>query len=113
MGEGRNGNEAPVGSRKKIALTVFGIVCLVTVGSGAFYWWYRGTHISTDDAFVEGRIHLVSSRVAGTIVRVLVEDNQPVKKGQPLLSIDLEPYAVRTRAAESAVLAASSDVSAA
>ncbi|MCL5966357.1 MAG: HlyD family secretion protein [Deltaproteobacteria bacterium] len=113
MGEGRNGNQGPVRSRKKIALTAFGIVCLAIVASGAFYWRYRGTHISTDDAFVEGRIHLVSSRVAGTVVRILADDNQRVRKGQPLLSIDPEPYAVRTRAAESALSAAGSDVSAA
>lgn len=113
MEEAQNGGATPARSRKRIALAAFAAVCLVTVGSGAYYWWYRETHVSTDDAFVEGRIHLVSSRVAGTVVRVYVDDNQRVVKGQPLLSIDPEPFDVRTRAAESALLAAVSDVAAA
>lgn len=113
MGEGSNDTSGAAGSRKKIALAAFGAVCLATVGSGIFYWWYRETHVSTDDAFVEGRVHLVSSRVAGTVTQVLVEDNQPVKKGQPLLRIDPEPYSVRTAAALSALHAAESDLEAA
>ncbi|HEU5360914.1 MAG TPA: HlyD family secretion protein [Candidatus Deferrimicrobiaceae bacterium] len=115
MGEERNQTGAipPKNARRKKALMLLGIAAVVTIGSGAFYWWYRQTHIATDDAFVEGRIHPVSARIQGTIVEVLVEDNQPVKRGQPLLRIDPEPYAVRVSAASSALSAATADLSAA
>jgi membrane fusion protein, multidrug efflux system len=112
MGEEGNGN-GRVRSRRKVALGIFVAVSLVTVASGAFYWRYRQTHVATDDAFVEGRIHPISSRIQGTVVEVLVADNEPVKKGQPLVRIDREPYAVRVSSAEAALSSARSDASAA
>lgn len=115
MGEEQNGIDAgrPKNSRRRKAVTLFLISALVTVGAGAFYWLYRQTHITTDDAYVEGRIHQVAARIQGTVVEVLVKDNQPVKQGEPLLRIDPEPYAVRVAAAGSAVSAATADLSAA
>ena len=115
MGEEQNGIGAgrPKNSRRRKAVTMFLVAALVTVGSGAFYWLYRQTHITTDDAYVEGRIHQVAARIQGTVVEVLVKDNQPVKQGEPLLRIDPEPYAVRVAAAGSAVSAATADLSAA
>ena len=38
---------------------------------------------------------MVSARIHGKVVEVLVRDNQPVKTGDPLLLIDPEPFAVR------------------
>jgi membrane fusion protein (multidrug efflux system) len=113
MGEEGNGNNAASkGSSRKWALGIFFVASVTTVVSGAFYWWWRQTHIATDDAFVEGRIHPVAARIQGTVAEVLVDDNQPVKKGQPLVRIDLEPYAVRVSAAASALSAASADLNA-
>jgi len=113
MGEERNGSVAgqPKNSRRRKAMMLFAVAALVTVGSGLFYWWYRQTHIATDDAYVEGRIHPVAARIQGTVVEVLVVDNQPVKQGEPLLRIDPEPYTVREAAAGSAVSAATADLS--
>ncbi|MGE5189756.1 MAG: HlyD family secretion protein [Gemmatimonadota bacterium] len=115
MGENANGAgaAAPRNGRRKTALAIFAAVCLVTVAAGGWYWWHRQTHIATDDAYVEGRIHPVSSRVPGKVVEVLVDDNQPVKAGQPLFRIDAEPYAVRESAASSSLSAAAADVAAA
>ena len=53
--------------RKKKAIGLFLVVLVVTVVSGFAYWKYRQTHVSTDDAYVDGRIHLVSARVQGTV----------------------------------------------
>jgi membrane fusion protein (multidrug efflux system) len=110
--EGNRNNAASKESRRKWALGIFFVASVTTVVSGAFYWWWRQTHITTDDAFVEGRIHPVATRIQGTVAEVLVDDNQPVKKGQSLVRIDLEPYAVRVAAAASALSAASADLNA-
>jgi len=69
--------------------------------------------VSTDDAYIDGRIHLVSPRIQGTVVEVRVSDNQPVKAGEPLLLIDPEPFAVRESAAASAVSGGAADLVAA
>jgi membrane fusion protein (multidrug efflux system) len=42
----------------------------------------------TEDAYVTGHVHPVSSKIAGTIDTVLVKDNQWVEKGQVLATID-------------------------
>lgn len=113
-GESNTGNAAkPGNSRRRKALTLFFAATLLTVSAGAFYWWYRQTHVSTDDAFIEGRIHPVAARIQGTITEVLVEDNQHVKTGDLLLRIDPEPYTVRMEAAASSLRAAVSDRAAA
>ncbi len=55
---------------------------------------------STDDAFVEGRIISVAPRVSGPVVSLLVDDNEPVKKGDLLLEIDPNDYRVKLEQAE-------------
>ena len=103
-----NGTETPGpknGGRKRKAIGLFLLVLAATVIAGFAYWRYRQTHVSTDDAYIDGRIHLVSARVQGTVAEVRVRDNQPVRAGDPLLRIDPEPFAVRESGAASAVTA--------
>src|SRR5574341_1000331 len=69
--------------------------------------------VSTDDAYVNGHVTLVAPRVAGTVTRVLVDDNNRVRKGQLLGQLDKEPYRVQVNIAQAAVVAARSDLVAA
>ena len=111
-----NGTEIPEpknGGRKRKAIGLFLLVLAATGIAGFAYWQYRRTHVSTDDAYIDGRIHLVSARVQGTVAEVRVRDNQPVKAGDPLLRIDPEPFAVRESGAASAVTSGAGDVAAA
>jgi len=107
------GAAKPGNARRKKALVLFAAATLLTVATGGGYWWYRQTHVSTDDAFIDGRIHPVSSRIQGTVAEVLVEDNRPVRRGEVLLRIDPEPYLLRVEAAASALAASESDRTAA
>ena len=50
--------------------------------------------VSTDDAYVAGHVTYIASRVPGTILKVHVDDNQFVNKGQLLVEIDPEPYQI-------------------
>ncbi len=52
---------------------------------------------STDDAFVEGHIISVAPRVSGPVTKLLIEDNQEVKKGDLLLEIDPNDYEVKLK----------------
>lgn len=65
-----------------IVLLFFGLVASIN----SFY--YK----STDDAFIEGHIVSISPRVSGPVVKLLVEDNKEVKKGDLLLEIDSKDY---------------------
>ena len=69
--------------------------------------------VFTDDAYVNGRVTLVAPRVTGKVVRVLVGDNNRVRKGQLLVQLDKEPYQVQVKIAQAAVAAAQADLVAA
>jgi len=59
--------DTPRPERKKAkAIGLFLLVLAATAIAGFAYWRYRQTHVSTDDAYIDGRIHLVSARVQGT-----------------------------------------------
>jgi len=104
---------APGNGRKRKAIGLFLLVLAATVIAGFVYWRYRQTHVGTDDAYIDGKIHLVSARVQGTVTEVPVRDNQPVEAGGLLLRIDPEPFAVRESAAASAVSGGAADLVAA
>ncbi len=82
------------------------ILLIVTIIGGWFglRWWIRSqTHIETDNAFIEARTVPVSFKVAGTVKRVLVEDNQFVKQGDLLAELDASDYRVEVAKAEAGV----------
>jgi membrane fusion protein (multidrug efflux system) len=69
--------------------------------------------VSTDDAFVNGHVTFVAPRVAGQISRVLVDDNNRVRKGDILAEVDKEPYRVAVSEKQAAVDTANTDLQAA
>jgi membrane fusion protein (multidrug efflux system) len=69
--------------------------------------------VTTDDAYVNGHVTFVAPRVAGQISRVLVDDNNRVKKGDLLAELDKEPYRVVVSERQAAVDTAKADLQAA
>lgn len=90
-------------AKKKKAIRIVGAIVVAGLVAGSFYSSYRKTHISTDDAFIEGNIHTIASKVSGTVKEIHVTDNQPVKKGDLLIEIDPRDYGVKLREASSVV----------
>ncbi|AEA34391.1 HlyD family secretion protein [Hippea maritima] len=80
------------------------IFILVVFGLAVFLFiQYKRTHISTDDAYITNDIYWVNPRVSGTILRVFIDDNQYVKKGQVLAVIDPKPFEIALKAAKANV----------
>jgi membrane fusion protein (multidrug efflux system) len=70
------------------------IVLFVLIASaGGYYIWSRG-RITTDDAYVDGHIFTITPRVQGYVAEVRVTDNQLVKKGEPIVTLDRTDYEV-------------------
>jgi membrane fusion protein (multidrug efflux system) len=69
--------------------------------------------VSTDDAYVNGHVTMVAPRVNGQVLRVLVDDNNVVHKGELLVELDPEPYQVQVNVAKAALTAADADLVAA
>jgi membrane fusion protein (multidrug efflux system) len=99
MAEQQPGNNG----KKKKAFMIVGVVVAIGLVAGYFYSGYRKTHVSTDDAFIDGNIHTIAAKIYGTVKEIYVTDNQPVKQGDLLLEIDPADYIVRYREASSAV----------
>lgn len=82
--------------RKKLIIGVL----IILLGSGVGYYANHAYHyVSTNNASIEAKTTLLSSRVAGTIETVLVEENQLVKAGQVLAT--LRPVSYRNALNES------------
>jgi membrane fusion protein (multidrug efflux system) len=99
--------------RSRTRVAVLGAVVLLVVASiayGAYLWHYSTLHISTDDAFISGHIAPVSARVAGTVVEVLIRDNQDVKVGDVLVKLDRRDPEVAMAQAEASVATARADL---
>ena len=89
-------NNLPEGpqNKKKLKITIAIIVAtLLVIGGGVYYFLTKGT-VSTDDTYIDGHIFSVTPRVAGYVISVDVDDNQEVKEGDPLLSLDPTEYEV-------------------
>jgi membrane fusion protein (multidrug efflux system) len=99
MAEEQTGNN----QKKKKAFMIVGAVVFIGLIAGYFYSSYRKTHVSTDDAYIDGNIHTIAAKINGTVKAVFVADNQTVKKGDLLLELDPVDYTVRLREASSAV----------
>ena len=66
--------------------------------------------VSTDDAYVNGYVTFVAPRVSGQVARVLVDNNNRVKKGDVLVELDPEPYQVQVAIKQAAVDAAQANL---
>jgi membrane fusion protein (multidrug efflux system) len=69
--------------------------------------------VSTDDAYVNGHVTFVASRVPGQVVHVLVDDNNRVHKGNVLVQLDKEPYRVQVDIGKAQLAVAQADLVAA
>lgn len=80
-------------------------VAIVVVLLAAVGWTLISaqTAPTTDDAVVAADSTLVAPRISGTVSEVLVEDNQSVKAGQPLVRIDDRDYVNAVQTAQAAL----------
>ena len=97
----------PVRRWRKPLLIVAAVVLLLLIIPKAFHAWHT---VSTDDAYVNSYVTFVAPRVTGQVARVLVEDNNRVKKGDPLVELDPEPYRVQVAIKEAAVDSAQAEL---
>lgn len=66
----------------------------------------------TDDAFVRANIIGIAAHVAGPIVELHVEDNQPVSAGDLLFVVDPRPYEAALAVAQAQLLLVDSEIEA-
>ena len=83
--------------KRVIVPSVTAIIFLIF---GIYFTIHSIFYQSTDDAFVEGHIVSIAPRVEGPVLKLLIDDNQLVKKGDLLLEIDPKDYEVKLQQAK-------------
>jgi membrane fusion protein (multidrug efflux system) len=102
---------APASQRRgPLRWIIGGAVALLAIALAAHWIIDALRTVSTDDAYVNGHVTYVAARVPGQVARVLVDDNNRVRKGDLLVQLDDEPYHVQLHIAQAAVTAAESDL---
>ena len=89
---------------RKVLFIILPVVALALGASGGWYWWNVLRFLqSTDDAYVQSDVSLISPKVEGYIKEVRAADNQEVAEGAVLFVIDDRDFAAKVAQAEAAV----------
>jgi membrane fusion protein, multidrug efflux system len=97
--------------RRRLILPIAaGLVIIGGLAYGGYLWHYSRTHVSTDDAYVAAHMAPISARIPGTVIEVMVDDNQDVKAGDVLVRLDPKDYEVALAQARAAADAAKGDL---
>jgi membrane fusion protein (multidrug efflux system) len=99
--QGGSTKQKRVDPRRKRTVRLVALAVLVVALVAAIpIWAYYSVRESTDDAQVDGHVVPISPRITGTVLSVLVNDNQPVRAGQELVRLDPADYLVAQAQAE-------------
>ena len=86
------------------------IIIVVLILSGLSYGIYKYmhslSHETTDDAQIEKNMNPIIPRVMGYVTKVYIKDNDYVKKGDTLFTIDNNDFIVKLEDAKAALIAA-------
>ncbi len=87
-------------SGKQIIIISLSTLLLGAVAVCAYHWYKdAASHEETDDAYITGHLHQVSTRIDGTVEKIWVDDNEHVTKGKVLVSLDPGDYQVKVNQA--------------
>src|SRR5881409_1633921 len=103
--------EAKPGGSKRAVFIIMGVVLLGLVAVGVRRWIYGFSHVSTDNAQVDGHIIPILPKVGGYVVDVRTDENRQVKAGDTLVVLDDRDYKARLAQAEADLAVALAGVS--
>ena len=89
---------------------IFIALAVIGIGYGSYKYIHSLSHETTDDAQVAKKMNPIIPRVPGYVTKVLVKDNDIVKKGDTLFVIDNSDYIVKVEEAKANLAAAENSV---
>src|SRR5438445_11356025 len=102
---------AKPGGRKRTVFIIMGVALLGLVAVGARRWIYSLSHVSTDNAQVDGHIVPILPKVGGYVIEVRTDENRSAKAGDTLVVLDDRDYTARLAQAEADLAVALAGVS--
>lgn len=85
---------------KKVMISCF---VLISIATWSGFWVYGKHYKATDNAYVNANVVQIAARINGQISKMLVVNNQYVKKDQPLFEIDNQPFQLALQKAKAEV----------
>jgi membrane fusion protein (multidrug efflux system) len=86
--------------RKSIVIGVLSLLLLGLAGGGLWWWTVARFVVSTDNAYVEADMAVMSPKLEGYVAEVVVADNQKVESGQVLVRLVDDDYRAKLAEAE-------------
>jgi membrane fusion protein (multidrug efflux system) len=87
-------------------IIIFIVLILLGGTYGGYKYVHSLSHETTDDAQIEKNMNPIIPRVSGYVTKVYIKDNDFVKKGDTLFTIDNKDYIVKVEEAKAALVAA-------
>jgi len=87
-------------------ITIIGSLLLAGLAYGSYKYFHSLAHEGTDDAQIEKNMSPIIPRVSGYVKKVYIQDNDYVKKGDTLFTIDPKDYQLKIDEAAAALAAA-------
>lgn len=91
---------------------IIGVVAILVVGA-LLFWWHSTYYEDTDDAQVNGHLIQISSRIAGNVIKVNVDENQFVEAGTVIAELDPKDFQTALEQAEANLASAEASYEAA
>jgi len=93
-------------TKKYLLATALGLIFL----TGLSVWLYGQFFLSTDDAYLNANITQIAPRVTGQVQQLNIVNNQYVKKGDILFTLNPEPFQIAIAQAEAQVAMSQADL---
>jgi membrane fusion protein, multidrug efflux system len=96
----------PVPARRTFRLpfsrkAVIAVSAALVIGVGGAVWIASPkASVSTDNAYLQADSSIIAPKIRGLVAEVLVQHNQPVKRGDALVRIDSEEFDARVASAQ-------------
>ncbi len=98
-------------SRRQMVFAVMGVVLVLLLAAGVRKYIWSRSHVSTDNAQVDGHVIPILPKVGGFVAQVRVDDNHRVRAGDTLVVLDDRDYQARLAQAEADLAVALAGVS--
>lgn len=90
---------------KRVVLPLIAMAALGAAGWYGYHYWVDGRFmISTDDAYVQADMSYVTPKITGYVQRIDAAENQAVRAGDPIITIENGDYRIARDQAEAQII---------
>ncbi|MYM30474.1 HlyD family efflux transporter periplasmic adaptor subunit [Duganella sp. CY15W] len=101
---------APAQPPNRRVLVIAAVVALAALAAGGRMWYRSHYYVETENAYVAGHVHPVSTRIAGVVTKVFIDDNQLVKEGDVIAELDPFDQGVKVEQIQAQIASAQQQV---